>query len=184
MSFLYILAVFPCMNGFPTVFFFFFKKDYIVLLYYILFSKHALLQIKGIVICAWSHKSLETSHYFCPAVVSRSFAVNIIVCPTGKSWLLQVRFELTTSALLCRLLSYKYRALTYCATGAAFVAHQRWDPVNHLMVRTIITHILDTPLHHSYCYYLQVPHTHRLHHSGLCYRFFLHPAWLSILKEQ
>ncbi|XP_010780133.1 inactive rhomboid protein 1-like [Notothenia coriiceps] len=30
----------------------------------------------------------------------------------------QVRLELTTSASLCRLLSYKYRALTDCATGA------------------------------------------------------------------
>ncbi len=35
-----------------------------------------------------------------------------------KTSLLQVRLELTTSASLCRLLSYKYRALTDCATGA------------------------------------------------------------------
>ena len=31
---------------------------------------------------------------------------------------LQVRLELTTSALLYNVLSYKYRALTDCATGA------------------------------------------------------------------
>ena len=36
--------------------------------------------------------------------------------------LLQVRLELTTSASLCRLLSYKYRALTDCATGALLAA--------------------------------------------------------------
>ncbi len=36
-------------------------------------------------------------------------------CPKS---LLQVRLELTTSALLCCVLPYKYRALTYCATGA------------------------------------------------------------------
>ena len=35
-----------------------------------------------------------------------------------KMSLLQVRLELTTSASLRRLLSYKYRALTDCATGA------------------------------------------------------------------
>ena len=37
---------------------------------------------------------------------------------TNQISMLQVRLELTTSASLCRLLSYKYRALTDCATGA------------------------------------------------------------------
>ncbi len=37
---------------------------------------------------------------------------------TVNQRVLQVRLELTTSASLCRLLSYKYRALTDCATGA------------------------------------------------------------------
>lgn len=32
--------------------------------------------------------------------------------------MLQVRIELTTSALLAHILPYKYRALTDCATGA------------------------------------------------------------------
>ncbi len=39
-------------------------------------------------------------------------------CLLPTKTLLQVRIELTTSALLCCVLPYKYRALTDCATGA------------------------------------------------------------------
>ena len=56
----------------------------------------------------------ELEGYFLSSTCSHLVRVNL-------KTLLQVRLELTTSALLCCILSYKYRALTDCATGASAV---------------------------------------------------------------
>ncbi len=53
----------------------------------------------------------------------RLWTPSIRKCLSPSKTLLQVRLELTTSALLCCVLPYKYRALTDCATGAVDSKH-------------------------------------------------------------
>ncbi len=48
----------------------------------------------------------------------RLWTPSIWKCLSPSKTLLQVRLELTTSALLCCVLPYKYRTLTDCTTGA------------------------------------------------------------------
>ena len=55
--------------------------------------------------------------FFNAFLYSRLVTTSIFCRLNKKSMFLQVRLELTTPALLCQILSYKYRALTDCATG-------------------------------------------------------------------
>ena len=75
--------------------------------------------------------------------------------------MLQVRIELTTSALLCYVLPYKYRALTDCATGASEIKSNINSQVGIIATSAIIMTLIllkqtfklslenSTTLHHS-----------------------------------
>ena len=72
--------------------------------------------------CHITSKEYMTFHFDNLLVEDCTIVWRINLCLITQWWyrLLQVRLELTTSALLCWILLYKYRALTDCATGALY----------------------------------------------------------------